>query len=280
MKQSENNIIETSFQSKKGEKIFYRNWKAQTNPKAMFIIVHGLNSHSGYYENFAKELNQNNYAVFAMDLLGRGNSQGERYYIPDFNIIIEDIDKMVNLAKAEYLNLPLFLLGHSAGGVFANVYALHQQHKLKGLISESFAFQLPAPEFVLFFIKMLAYIIPHKKLIRLKNEDFSRDMAIVEKMDNDILLTDEKQATKTMQQLLYAGKVFKKEMKKINLPLLIIHGTSDKATHYEGSRYLYKNVSSEDKELKLYEGHYHDLLNDSGNEIVTKDIIEWLDNRI
>lgn len=279
MKQSEKNIAETYFQSKNGEKVFYRNWKAKYDPKALVIIVHGLNSHSGYYKNFAEVLNQSNYEVFAMDLLGRGNSQGERYYIPDFNIIINDIDKMVNVAKAAYQNLPVFILGHSAGGVFADLYALHHQHKLKGLISESFAFQLPAPGFALFFIKMLAYIIPHKKLIQLKNEDFSRDMAVVDKMNNDVLLISEKQPAKTMQQLLHAGKVLKKGMKIINLPLLIIHGTADKATNYEGSRYFYDNVTSEDKELKLYEGHYHDLLNDYDKEIVTQDIIDWLNNR-
>ncbi|MXV50413.1 hypothetical protein GS399_05460 [Pedobacter sp. HMF7647] len=69
-------------------------------------------------------------------------------------------------------------------------------------------------------------------------------------------------------------------MPAIQLPLLILHGTADKAAKPEGSQYFMENAGSADKELKLYEGHYHDLLNDKYNGIIIKDIIRWLDERV
>jgi acylglycerol lipase len=269
-----------TFANNKDLDIFYRTWKTDEKPKGIVVIVHGLNSHSGYYENFALQLNANHFEVYAIDLRGRGQSDGERYYIEDYNDVVTDVDQLVNIAKKSNPALPVFLFGHSAGGVFASVYALLHHDKLSGLISESFAFQLPAPGFALAAIKLLSYIIPHAKLVRLKNEDFSRDKSIVDKMNNDPLLANEKQPAKTMQQLILASQYLKKIMAQAKLPLLIIHGTADKATKPAGSRYFMEHASSIDKQLKLYEGYYHDLLNDKFNGIVMKDIIRWLNERV
>lgn len=268
------------FSNSKGQHIFYRNWQTGGSPKGIVIIVHGLNSHSGYYEKFAVQLNEDDLEVYAIDLPGRGRSGGERYYIADYKDIITDIDQLVNIAGSAHPEVPIFLFGHSAGGVFASVYGIHYQDKLKGLISESFAFQVAAPGFALAIIKFLSHIIPHMRIVKLNNKDFSRDKLVVEAMNKDPLLANEKQATRTMQQLLLAAEYLKAEMHEIRLPLLILHGTGDNATKPEGSSYFMEHASSADKQLKLYEGHYHDLINDKYNGIVVRDIVRWLKERI
>ena len=270
----------STFTNHQGQNIYYRNWLSGTKPKGIVLIVHGFNSHSEYYQNFADNLSQNDYEVYAIDLPGRGLSDGERYYIDDYKEIIEDIDQLVSIATAPYPTLPLFLFGHSAGGVFASVYAQLHQAKLEGLICESFAFHLPAPRFALATIKFLSRVIPHVRLIKLNNSDFSRDKSVVYKMDHDPLLANEKQPIKTMQQLLLASEYLKTKMSDIHLPLLILHGTADKATLPSGSEYFMENASSADKQLKLYEGHYHDLLNDKYNGIIFRDILRWLNERV
>lgn len=270
----------STFRNKKGQNIFYRNWKTEVPPKGIILIVHGLNSHSGYFHNFATQLNEINIEVYAIDLCGRGQSDGERYYISDYRDIIADIDQLLTIARAANPTVPVFLYGHSAGGVFASVYAVQHQDKLRGLISASLALELPAPGFALATIKILAYIIPHKRLVRLNNEDFSRDKSIVDTMNNDPLLANEKQPAKTMQQLILADRYLKKKIPAIKLSLLILHGTADKATRPGGSQYFIEHASSNDKQIKLYEGHYHDLLNDKYNGIVVRDIIRWLIERI
>ncbi|GAA4331593.1 alpha/beta hydrolase [Mucilaginibacter gynuensis] len=278
--QSTNQPKTATFINKQGQQVFYRNWIPEDKPKGIVLIIHGLNSHSGYYQDFAARLREDGFEVYAIDLAGRGRSEGERYYIVDYHDVFADIDLLMNIAGFTRPSKPIFLFGHSAGGVFASAYAVQNQGKLKGLISESFAFQIPAPGFALAAIKFLAHIIPHTRLVKLNNADFSRDKSLVFKMDKDPLLENEKQPAKTMQQLLLAGEYLKKEMQAIKLPILILHGTADKATEPAGSEYLMKHASSADKQLKLYEGHYHDLLNDKDNDIVTKDILHWLNERV
>ncbi|RYY15896.1 MAG: alpha/beta hydrolase [Chitinophagaceae bacterium] len=270
----------STFKNHNGQLIFYRSWKVTGKAKGIVIIVHGLNSHSGYYQNFAIQLCESHFDVYAIDLAGRGESQGERYYIPDYKDIIADIDQLLAIAKFSHPTLPVFIFGHSAGGVFASVYAADNQNKLRGLISESFAFQLPAPAFALAIIKLLGNILPHARLVKLNNADFSRDPGSVNSMNNDPLLSNEKQPAKTMQQLLVAGEYLEKKMPELRLPILIMHGTADKATKVSGSKYFMEHASSKDKQIKLYEGHYHDLLNDKFSGIVVMDILNWLNERI
>ncbi|KIC95451.1 alpha/beta hydrolase [Flavihumibacter solisilvae] len=265
----------STFQDNKGQYIFYRSWKVNQS-RGIVLVVHGLNSHSGYYHRFAGQLNGNGFDVYAMDLCGRGQSEGERFYVRDYRDLISDIDKLLNIARSAYPALPVFLLGHSAGGVFAAVYAVHHQEKLKGLILESIALQVPVPAFALATMKVLAHFIPHSRLVKLDNESFSRDPSIVAMMNADPLLAGEKQPVKTMQQLLLAVEYLESEMPGITLPLLVMHGTADKVTRLSGSKYLVEHVSSVDRQLKTYEGHYHDLLNDKCNGIVTGDIVNWL----
>lgn len=278
--QSQAALSTSTFEVNDGQKVFYRNWKPAGSPKAVVVIVHGFNSHSGYYQWTAEQLTASNYEVYALDLRGRGNSDGERYYIQDFNDLVGDIDELVSIAKTAHPDLQVFLLGHSAGGVLSSIYTLAHQDRLSGFICESFAFQVPAPDFAVAILKGLSHIAPHAHVLKLKNEDFSRDAAAVEAMNNDPLIADEVQPTKTVQQLALADEKLKAEMPTIHLPLLILHGTEDKATRPSGSQYFYDHTGSQDKTLKFYEGHYHDLLNDLEKEVVMADVLEWLNSRV
>lgn len=275
-----NNLTTSIFKNNIGQNIFYRNWKTNGRPKAIVLMVHGLNSHSAYFHQFALQLTESGFEVYAIDVRGRGHSQGERYFIKDYRDVVDDINKLVNIIEASHPAEPLFLMGHSAGGVFAAVYALLYQSRLRGLITESFAFQVPAPAFALATMKLLGWVTPHLRLIKLKNEDFSRDQQFVNTLNNDPLLKDEKQPARTMQQLLFASARLKQGMPSMQLPLLIIHGTADKATMPAGSRYFVDHAGSLDKQLKLYEGYYHDPLHDNGNAIVSQDIVDWLNERV
>ncbi len=264
------------FENKDGLKIFTRAWQPEDNAQAVVAIVPGFNSHSGYYQWAAEQLMEKNCAVYAIDLRGRGQSDGERFYVQSFNDYVADIAQFIDIAKAEQPGLPAFLLGHSAGGVLACLYTLDHQDQIKGLICESFAHQVPAPDFVLAVLKGLSHIAPHAHVVKLKNEDFSRDPAVVEAMNNDPLIAREVQPTKTMEQLVLADERLKKEFPLITLPVLILHGTSDKAAKASGSEFFYDAAGSADKTLELYEGYYHDLLNDVSKELVMDDIQEWL----
>ncbi len=278
--QTKEHTITGTFSVDNGQKVFYRNWKAVDNPKAVAVIVHGFNSYSGYYHWVAEQFTLKGIETYAIDLRGRGNSDGERFYIADYNEIVEDIDHLVGMAKSAHGNLPVFILGHSAGGVLSALYMLAHQDKVNGFICESFAYRVPAPDFAIAVLKGLSHIAPHVHVLKLKNEDFSRDEAIVAAMNADPLIAHEVQPTKTVQQLALADERLKKEFPAIQLPVLILHGTADKATKPEGSQEFYDRTGATDKTLKFYEGHFHDLLNDLDKEIVMNDILDWVNSRV
>jgi alpha-beta hydrolase superfamily lysophospholipase len=267
----------STFENKSGLKIFTRTWLPAGKARGVIVLVHGLNSHSGYYQWVADQFTSNQYAVYALDLEGRGKSEGERFYVASIYDFVSEVDQLVDIAKSANSGLPVFVLGHSAGGVVACLYALEHQAKINGLICESFAYQVPAPDFALSVLKGLSHLAPHLHTIKLKNEDFSRDRAVVEAMNNDPLIAHESQPSKTMEQLVIADERLKKEFGLITLPVLILHGTKDNATKFSGSQFFFDHAGSADKTLKLYEGHYHDLLNDLDKEKVMKDIQEWVE---
>ncbi len=269
-------MTEEDIHGPSGLKIHVRIWSPAASPRGTILIVPGFNSHSGYYEWVAEQLAAANLVVFALDLRGRGQSDGERFYVETFDDYVSDVAAVAALAKTREPGLPTYVLGHSAGGVVSCLYALAHQADLAGLICESFAFRVPAPEFALAVLKGLSHLAPHAHVLRLKNEDFSRDPAIVARMNADPLIAHETQPTRTVAAMVRADERLEQEFPQMKLPLLILHGTADKATKPSGSQTFYDTAGSADKSLKLYEGYFHDPLNDLGRETVMTDILSWL----
>jgi alpha-beta hydrolase superfamily lysophospholipase len=272
--------MEERIQGGAGLQIFVRSWRPATTPRGVVAIVHGVKSHSGYYFWAAEQLVARGFAVYALDLHGRGQSEGERFYLEKFDDYLDDVRALVRLAKSREPGLPVFLLGHSAGGVISSVYTLEHQSELAGFICESFAFQVYAPDFALTVLKGLSHILPHTHVLNLKTEDFSRDPKTVQAMHDDPLIAGEVQPTRTVAELVLADERLKREFPLITLPVLIMHGTADKVTRPAGSQLFYDTAGSKDKTLKLYEGHAHDLLNDLDREKVMADITAWIESRL
>jgi len=213
-----------------GLNIFVRSWQPSGSPRAVVVICHGFNSHSGYYTWTGEQLAAHGFAVYALDLRGRGRSEGERFYVEKISDYVHDLATVVTLAKTRHPGLATFLLGHSAGGVTSCVYTFDHQGEIAGLICESFAFELPAPDFALAALKGLSHLAPHAHVVRLKNEDFSRDPAVVRAMNEDPLIADETQPSLTVAELARAGDRLRREFSLIAIPVLILHGTEDRAT--------------------------------------------------
>lgn len=263
-----------------GTGINLHSWPASGSPKAVAVLQHGFNAHGGHLSWAAEQLAAAGYACYAVDLRGRGKSDGERFFVDDFNKYLSDLQLAFDRARGEHPGLPVFLMGHSAGGVIATSYALRHKNELKGLICHSFAFRVPAPRLVLNLLQWLSGPFPRLKVLRLKNEDFSRDPAWVAMMNADPLIADENQPAKTVGEMWKADKTLQVSFPKITLPVLIIHGSEDHATLPAGSQMFFDNAGSADKTLNIYDGHYHDLLADTGKEEVMADIRAWLDARV
>ena len=273
-------LTEETYNGAGGLKIFFRSWQPDAKPRAVVVICHGVLSHSGYYIWAAEQLVKAGFATYALDMRGRGKSEGERFYVEHVSEYVSDVAGVIKIAKSRNPGLPVFLLGHSAGGVVSSIYTLENQAELAGFICESFAFQVPAPGFALAAIKGLSHIAPRLPALKLKNEDFSRDPKAVEAMNSDPLIAHEVQPAITVAALVRADERLREEFPLITLPVLIMHGTADKVTVCHGSEFFHQTAGSKDKTLKLYEGHAHDLLADVGKEGVMADITGWNDRHL
>lgn len=258
-----------------GGRIFVRCWRPSATPVAVVAICHGFNAHGGMYAWCGEQFAQAGVSAYALDLRGRGKSDGERFYVERFEDYVDDLSALIKLAKAREPGLPVFILGHSAGGVIACLYVLEHQSGIAGLVCEDFAFEVPAPRFALTLLKGISHFVPHARAVALKNDDFSRDPEVVREMNADPLIANETQPFATMAAIVRANQRLRAAFPRIRLPVLILHGTADTAAKPSGSRRFYEHTGSEDRMLTLYEGRAHDPLRDIGKEEVMADILTW-----
>ncbi len=116
-----------------GGSLHVRTWE-QTQASHVVVIAHGYGEHIGRYEHVAATLGQHGAAVYGLDHVGHGRSDGERALISNFNAVVEDLHLLVEIARDEHQGDPLVLVGHSMGGLIAIRYAERHGDVLDGLV--------------------------------------------------------------------------------------------------------------------------------------------------
>lgn len=104
----------------KGLKLHTAIYDKVDNPKAVVVIIHGMQEHCARYDDFAKFLNAHNYIVIATDLRGHGHTMQskEEYGVGEKDIFKECLqDQMRVIDFAKTYNLPLYIFGHSYGSM-------------------------------------------------------------------------------------------------------------------------------------------------------------------
>lgn len=260
-----------------GVRIWWQSWQPGGEPKAVIVIAHGAGEHSGRYEHVAKRLTDEGYVVYALDHRGHGRSDGPRALIDRVDNAVADLDQLVVLAAGEHPGLPVFLLGHSMGGLIAVCYAIAHQDRLTGLLlSGPLAALDAASPPVRMIAALLSALTPRLGVIQVDASLVSRDPAVVKAYQDDPLVHHGKLPARTVNEL--AGKVgaFPSTVGAITVPTLIMHGTADQLAPIAGSKMLVGTISSADKRLIPYEGLYHEILNEPEQQQVLDDMCEWL----
>lgn len=270
---------EGSFETQTGEKLFEQWWLPGEGHKALVMIVHGLAEHSGRYDFAARYLCRHGYAVGAFDLLGHGKSSGKRAFIPAFNQFLDSVDLFLARAREKANGKPLFLFGHSMGGGITIKYLIERTPKINGaLVSGSLVMVGESVSPMMIKIaNILGALAPNLPTMQLDGSTVSRLPEVVEHYDRDPLNFRGKLPARTAAELNRATQSIQANLSNINLPILIMHGTEDKLVNPAGSKMVYEKISSKDKTLKLYEGLYHEILNEPEKEQVLDDMIAWME---
>lgn len=276
----ETTLEKSYFKGKDGTKFYYKK-DIPKNPKAIIIIVHGFAEHLGRYEYVKDRLYEADFAVYRYDLRGHGRTEGEKGHINYFSEFIEDTNELVNLAHRDLPQKPIYMLGHSMGGLITLSYGLKYKNKLKGqILSGAAAKKVPQVEGIKGgLIQLLNYFTPKMRIKQELSEDICTDKKVVKAYDKDPLVLKDATLNFYVQFLLKGTNFVKNNIQYYNYPCFIVHGEKDKIIPKEASLYIYNNISSKDKEIKIYDGLYHEIMNEVEKDIVIKDIINWIEKR-
>src|SRR5512141_1656383 len=129
--------FESSWTDKEGLKFYSRGWEPDKNPKAVVALVHGLGEHIGRFAHVGEAFSKAGYVLMGFDLRGHGLSGGPRGHTPSFEAYMQDIELLLEEVRRRYPVLPIFLYGHSLGGILVLNYGLRRKPDLKGVIATS-----------------------------------------------------------------------------------------------------------------------------------------------
>lgn len=264
-----------------GLSLFEHWWRPKDGVRANVILVHGLKDHGGRYDHVVEWLARCGYAVYAPDLRGHGKSDGERFYVDSFDEYVDDLDVFVGRIRRREPDRPMFLLGHSMGGAVASRFVLEREPDLRGLILSAPALEPNenVSPVLIWLSGVISFLFPRAPVTKVDVKALSHLPEVIEAARKDPLSNDRPAPARTGYEILQAMRRIQEKAHGITLPVLLMHGTEDHLTNPRGSERLFELAGSEDKELKLYEGLYHEILNEEEWERVLGDIADWLDAR-
>lgn len=264
-------------------RLVYGSWQPDGASHAVVVLVHGIGEHMGRYAHVCAALVERGYAVLALDHRGHGASEGRRGSIRYFDDFVDDLHLVVQRAAELHAGLPIFMLGHSLGGLIAVRYTLRHGDQLAGLVLSGPALHVgdDAPALLRKLSRVLAALAPNLPIVPVAKGTglLSRDPAIDQAFRDDPLCYRGKVRARMGYEILRASADACARFAEIYVPLLIMHGAADRVTNPSGSAALYQAARSIDKTLKLWPDSRHEIFNELDKRDVLDYMLDWLDAR-
>jgi acylglycerol lipase len=251
-------------------------WAPESEPIADVVLIHGLGEHSGRYVPLAEVLTAAGFQVSALDLRGHGRTTGvERGMIDDFDLLVDDAARFIASVRT---TRPLFVYGHSMGGLTAVRLAERSQDGVAGFVITSPALVAAEsiPKILVKIVNFVGKIAPRLKTIKLEGDAISRIQSVRDDYDRDPLNYRGKIRAGTARQMNITMAKALGEAGRITKPILILHGDADRLASPAGSRKLDELVASSDRTLRIWPGAYHELHHEPEREEVLQTIVTWM----
>jgi acylglycerol lipase len=261
-------------------------WRAP-NARADVLITHGFAEYAeryvAHYHQLVPKLNALGFDVFGWDMLGHGRSRGARG--------VADMAEMVAHHRAarsviasdqpDSNRLPLFLFGHSLGGLVTAASVAEDQSGVAGVVLSSPALLISAPAHLRAIARLISMFAPSARLVpALETDDLSRIAEEVEAYRNDPMVSDPRVPAKTGATAIDVAERAWTQYPTWAAPVLVLHGEMDRATDPEGSKRFVPMIRASDKRLVLYPEGRHELLNDLDRDAAMDVILNWLRERL
>ncbi len=255
-------------------------------PNAVFLTVHGLQDHGGNYLNAGMYLKKRGYALVSYDQ--HGHDRKRKAYVPRFDVFLDDLELMFAWVKEHYSGTPLFIVGHSMGGLIVTHYGIRLYREdpvVKGFIlsAPAYGLSLKVSRAVIVMSRILSRIAPH---MAIPVEDLrgyiTHDEKEYKRMCNDE--RDGIQATKLSARL---GEEFMKAQEWVpghigewKHPTLAIIPGNDKLADSQFTLQLFSGINDGLITVHRYPENYHECFNEVNREEVLARMMEWCEARL
>jgi acylglycerol lipase len=265
-----------------GVRLHYRSWPAPAE-RAVLIVSHGLGEHGGRYAALAEDLVEHGITVHAVDHRGHGHSGGSRGHVDRFDEYVRDLETFrAGIAKEHPAGTPLFLLGHSLGGLIAIHHLMaHPEAGYRGAILSAplVGIAVAAPRWKVALSGFLSRWIPR---LPFHNEI---DVAMLstapgyeEAYRADRLLHNTITPRLYTEMVAAIDAAFHKP-DSIRIPLLVLAPTADRVVLPEAVA-RFASACPGDVQVRRYEGFQHESLNEKDRHHAVADVAEWLKARL
>ncbi|XP_066290353.1 monoglyceride lipase-like [Branchiostoma lanceolatum] len=270
-----------------GQYLFCKTWepdlKEGEEPRALLFHVHGFRCHCGLISPIlARLLNGHGILVFSHDHVGHGQSEGIRGDQMDFDVMTRDVLQHVEMVSAKYPGVPVFLSGQSMGGPIAIRASIQRPDLFAGMLLLSPAIRAALLAGMIMMSSIGAWLLPEVRAGGPRPLLVSKRPESQTMYANDPLIYKEGLKLRAAHQLLNGIKETRHRLHEVECPFLVLHGENDSVTDICGSRELYEQARSQDKQIKTYPNCLHNLLLESPDDVekVQKDILDWLLPRV
>lgn len=265
---------EANIKSFDGEQLYLRKDMPESC-SAVAVIVHGLCEHQGRYDYLVDKFTAAGIGTYRFDHRGHGRSQGERTYFSDWNQLPDDTNVVVDLARSENPDKPVFLLGHSMGGFCVTLYGIKYPGKLSGIVLSGAL----THDHRRLIADLPTDMDPHTQLPNELGDGVCSVKQVVEDYVADPYNT--KTFTAGLCYALNGGIAWMSDkFADFSYPVIMLHGENDALVSVQDTYDLFGKVSSKDRQMKVYGGLYHEIFNEYCHDEVINDALVWILNRI
>jgi alpha-beta hydrolase superfamily lysophospholipase len=255
-------------------------WEA-ARPRAALVLQHGFGEYAERYVRqygaLIPRLLDLGVSVYAFDLMGHGRSPGRRAATGVRRAVADHLAARRKLVDQP---LPVFLFGHSLGGLVTATSVLREPAGVSGVILSSPALQVKSNPVTRLFARVVSAVAPNLPLVRLDPAGISSDPQVVRAFKDDPLVHHGRMPARLAASVLFTARDNWAHYSRWQSPTLVIHGTADTFTDPDGSRRFVTSIESNDKTLHLVEGGYHELLNDAKADETMRVVLNWLERRL
>ncbi len=255
-----------------------KTWIPKCRPRAVILLIHSVSDHINRYKYLADYFSENGFVVMGIDMHGCGKSEGKKG-MAKFKHMLCDVKQLIEYAHSRYPNLPKVIYGHGLGGNLALTYATRNNSSLMAVISSSPWIRKVDNQshWFISIVRVILWVYPALSVRnRLHYSALSHDTDCLNAYKKDPMVNHFISA-KLLFSIQKSGDYLIHNKHKVNMPLLLMHGSNDSISSWRATADFAKYTSF-NTTLKIWKGAYHELHNECEKEDIFEFMLHWIDH--